>query len=145
MAVHPGDHISSKVTVDGTSVTIRLTNATTGGSFTKTLPTSNPDMSSAEWIAEAPSTCQQGLSDCTPLPLADFGTAQFTGASATTTDGHTGTISDSDWQAAAVTLSPGARSRDSVRSSRRMTRGSARGDPVRAVERRLLVLGGLLR
>ncbi len=33
MAVHPGDHITSKVTVDGTNVTIHLTNATTGGSF----------------------------------------------------------------------------------------------------------------
>ena len=61
MTVHPGDHITSKVTVDGSSVTIQLTNATTGGSFEKTLPASNPDVSSAEWIAEAPSTCQQGL------------------------------------------------------------------------------------
>jgi Peptidase A4 family len=108
MAVHPGDHITTKVTVDGSSVTIQLTNATTGGSFTKTLPASNPDVSSAEWIAEAPSTCSQGLSNCTPLSLADFGTAQFSGASATTTDGHTGTISDSNWQTAAVTLSPSA-------------------------------------
>ena len=108
MAVHPGDHITSKVTVDGSSATIQLTNATTGGSFTKTLPVSNPDVSSAEWIAEAPSTCSQGVSDCTPLSLADFGTAQFSGASATTTDGHTGTISDSNWQTAAVTLSPSA-------------------------------------
>jgi hypothetical protein len=108
MAVHPGDHITTKVTVDGSSATVQLSNTTTGGSFEKTLPASNPDVSSAEWIAEAPSTCQQGLSDCTPLSLADFGTAQFSGASATTTDGHTGTISDSDWQTAAVTLSPSA-------------------------------------
>jgi hypothetical protein len=108
MAVHPGDHITSKVTVDGTNVTINLTNSTTGGSFTKTLQMSNPDVSSAEWIAEAPSTCNQGVSDCTPLSLADFGTVQFSGASATTTDGHTGTISDSAWSTAAVQLSPGA-------------------------------------
>src|SRR5262249_49641796 len=45
---------------------------------------------------------------CTPLSLADFGTVQFSGSSATTTDGHTGSISDSDWQTAAVTLSPSA-------------------------------------
>ncbi len=108
MAVSPGDHITSKVTVDGSSVTINLTNSTTGGSFSKTLQMSNPDVSSAEWIAEAPSTCQQGVSNCSPLTLADFGTVQFSGASATTTDGHTGTISDSDWQTAAVTLSPSA-------------------------------------
>jgi hypothetical protein len=108
MAVHPGDHITSKVTVDGSNVTIQLSDATTGGSFEKTLQATNPDVSSAEWIAEAPSTCQQGVSDCTPLSLADFGTGQFSGASATTTDGHTGTISDSAWQTAAVTLSPSA-------------------------------------
>ncbi|MFL5864992.1 MAG: G1 family glutamic endopeptidase [Solirubrobacteraceae bacterium] len=106
MAVHPGDHITGKVTVDGTNVTVSLSNATSGASFTKTLPMSNPDTSSAEWIAEAPSTCNGGLSNCTPLSLADFGTVQFTNASATTTDGHTGSISDSAWSTAAVTLSP---------------------------------------
>jgi hypothetical protein len=108
MAVHPGDHITSKVTVDGGNVTIQLNNSTTGGSFSKTLQVSDADVSSAEWIAEAPSTCSQGVSGCTPLSLADFGTAQFSGASATTTDGHTGTISDSAWQTAAVQLSPSA-------------------------------------
>ena len=55
----------------------------------------NPDTSSAEWIAEAPSQCDS-TSSCTPLPLADFGTVQFTGASATA-NGHTGSIDDSNW------------------------------------------------
>jgi hypothetical protein len=110
MAVHAGDHISSKVTVDGTNVTMYLSDQTTGATFTKTLQMSDPDTSSAEWIAEAPSSCQQGLSSCTPLPLTDFGTVDFTNASATTTNGHTGTISDSDWSAAAVALSSGASS-----------------------------------
>jgi hypothetical protein len=108
MAVHPGDHISAKVTVDGTNVTMSLHNSTTGGSYEKTFQMSNPDTSSAEWIAEAPSQCSGDLSSCTPLPLADFGTVQFSGASATTTDGHTGTISDGDWSTAAVTLDPSA-------------------------------------
>jgi hypothetical protein len=110
MAVHAGDHISAKVTVDGTNVTMQLNNTTTGGSFDKTFQMSNPDTSSAEWIAEAPSQCSGDLSSCTPLPLADFGTAQFSGASATTTDGHTGSISDSDWSTVAVTLDPSASS-----------------------------------
>ncbi len=108
LAVRPGDHISSRVTVDGTNVTVALADQTTGGSFTKTLQMSNPDLSSAEWIAEAPSSCSQGASSCTPLSLADFGTVDFTSASATATDGHTGTISDPDWSATAVSLSPGA-------------------------------------
>jgi len=108
MAVHPGDSITSKVTVEGSNVTIDLSNNTTGQTFTKTLQMSNPDTSSAEWIAEAPSSCTQGVSNCTPLALTDFGTVKFSGASATTTGGHTGTISDSDWSTAAVSLSPSA-------------------------------------
>jgi hypothetical protein len=110
LAVHPGDQISSKVTVSGTSVTVAVTDQTTGGSFTKTLQMSDPDTSSAEWIAEAPSSCDQSAGSCTPLPLTDFGTVKFTGASATTSDGHTGTISDSDWSAASVQLNPQAQS-----------------------------------
>jgi peptidase A4-like protein len=108
MTIHPGDHMSSKVTVSGNSVSFWLADQTTGSTFSKTFQMSNPDTSSAEWIAEAPSQCSQGLSSCTPLPLADFGTAQFSSATATDTNGHTGTISDPAWSAAAVTLSPGA-------------------------------------
>ncbi len=129
MAVHPGDHITGKVTVDGTNVTMSLSNATTGGSYDKTFQMSNPDTSSAEWIAEAPSTCSGDLSSCTPLPLADFGTVQFSGASATTTDGHTGTISDSDWSTAAVTLDPSSSQQGSATHSSRRTRRSGGASP----------------
>jgi hypothetical protein len=38
------------------------------------------------------------------LPLANFRTASFTSATATTADGHTGTISDPAWAATAVAL-----------------------------------------
>jgi hypothetical protein len=106
LAIHPGDHMSGTVTVNGSNVTVSLSDQTTGGSFSKTLQMSNPDVSSAEWVAEAPSSCGQSASNCTPMPLADFGTVQFTNSSATTTDGHTGTISDPNWSATAVTLSP---------------------------------------
>lgn len=108
LAIHPADHISSKVSVSGQQVTMYLADETTGQSFTKTLQMPNtPDTTSAEWIAEAPSTCGQSASDCTPLPLTDFGKMQFFNADATSTDGHTGTISDPEWNAAAVSLSPG--------------------------------------
>jgi hypothetical protein len=108
LAVHAGDHMSSKVSVDGSSVTVVVSDQATGQSVTRTLQMSDPDTSSAEWIAEAPSACDQTASNCQPLNLADFGTMTFTNASATSTDGHTGTISDSDWSAAAVQLTPGA-------------------------------------
>jgi hypothetical protein len=106
MTINPGDRISSKVMVNGTNVTVSLTDQTTGASATKTLQMSDPDTSSAEWIAEAPSQCD-GDGNCQPLPLADFGTVNFTGASATA-GGHTGTISDPDWNAAPIALSAGA-------------------------------------
>lgn len=108
LAIRAGDHITTKVTISGSNMVVNMSDQTTGQSTTKTVPTNNPDVSSAEWIAEAPSQCAEGVSSCTPLPLTDFGTVQFSGASATTTDGHTGTISDPEWNAAAVSLSPGA-------------------------------------
>jgi len=109
LAVHPGDHISTRVTVEGTAVDVSVSNHTTGRSFSKQLTMSNPDVSSAEWIAEAPSSCD-GSGSCTPLPLTNFGTVNFTSSSATTTEGHTGSISDSSWSTAAVSLTPGASS-----------------------------------
>jgi len=107
LAIQPGDHVSARVAVSGTNVTVSLSDQTSGQSVTKTLQMSDPDTSSAEWIAEAPSTCGgSGTSDCQPLPLADFGNVTFTSASATA-GGHTGTISDSSWSAQPVELSGG--------------------------------------
>ena len=102
LTIQPGDHVSARVSVSGSHVTVSLSDQTSGQSSTKTLQMSNPDTSSAEWIAEAPSQCDS-MSNCQPLPLADFGTVQFTGASATA-NGHTGPISDSDWSSQAIAL-----------------------------------------
>ena len=55
LAVHAGDRVTAKVTVDGTTVTVSLSDVTTGRSTTKVLHMADPDTSSAEWIAEAPS------------------------------------------------------------------------------------------
>jgi Peptidase A4 family len=105
MTIHPGDHVTASVSVSGTSVTVSLSDLTTGKSYSNTLQMSNPDTSSAEWIAEAPSATG-GEGNVQVLPLADFGTVNFTSASATA-DGHTGTISDSDWTDQAVQLGAG--------------------------------------
>ena len=94
--------MSGSVEVAGSTVTVSLTNNTTGQAFSKTLQENNPDTSSAEWIAEAPSQCD-GSGTCTPLPLSDFGTVDFSSATATA-NGHTGTISDPNWSAQAVAL-----------------------------------------
>lgn len=108
LAVHPGDQMSTRVTVAGTRVSVSVSNHTTGQSFDRQLTMSHPDVSSAEWIAEAPSSCDATVSSCTPLPLTDFGTVRFTSAAATTSAGHSGPISDPAWSAAAVSLTPGA-------------------------------------
>jgi Peptidase A4 family len=107
LAVHPGDQMSATTTVDGDQTTFSIIDHTTGQSFDKAITFSNPDTSSAEWIAEAPSECQGSVNNCSTLPLSNFGSVKFTSASATDAAGHTGTISDNDWQTNALTLSPG--------------------------------------
>jgi len=102
VTIHPGDHISASVSVSGSNTSFSLKDETTGQSFTKTVQSPNPDTSSAEWIAEAPSQCD-GSGSCTPLPLSDFGTVDFTNATATA-NGHTGPISDPNWSAQPIAL-----------------------------------------
>jgi Peptidase A4 family len=105
LTIHPGDHISASVGVSGSSTSFSLKDETTGQSFSQTVQSPNPDTSSAEWIAEAPSQCD-GSGNCTPLPLSDFGTVDFSNATATA-NGHTGPISDSDWSAQPIALGSG--------------------------------------
>lgn len=101
LTVDAGDHISTTVSVGGTSVTVVLKDTTTGASETKNLYMADPDVSSAEWIAEAPSACVNDES-CEPLPLADFGSVTFTSASAAA-NGQTAPISG--WSAEPMELS----------------------------------------
>jgi hypothetical protein len=103
LKVGVGDKITASVAVSGQLVTVKLRNLTRKTSFTKrlTMPVA-PDVSSAEWIAEAPSTCTSS-GDCVPLPLTNFGTVPFSSARATTS-GYIGTISDPAWGATAIVL-----------------------------------------
>src|SRR3954451_24163766 len=72
----PGDRMSASVTVFGRRVRLRLSNRTTGRAFTKTMTARVVDVTSAEWILEAPSACGGTTADdsCQIMPLADFGT-----------------------------------------------------------------------
>jgi Peptidase A4 family len=101
MAIAAGDTITAEVSLDAAVVTLTLTDVTTGETFTTQDSPDLLDVSSAEWIAEAPSQC--GRTGCVSLPLANFGTAQFSGSS-TTSNGHTGTISDGAWTATGIQL-----------------------------------------
>jgi hypothetical protein len=108
LTVRPGDVMSASVAVSGRSVKLFLADRTRGTSFTKQLDVAQVDVSSAEWIVEAPSACGDD-GNCRALPLANFGTTSFAGVKATSAAGHTGTISDPAWSAVAITLSTRAR------------------------------------
>lgn len=74
--IEPGDSIYAEVRCQGkTSFTMTIMNLTTGDSFTTTQESTTAQCTSAEWIVEAPWWQQT-------LPLANFGTVLFTGASA---------------------------------------------------------------
>ena len=74
--VHPGDHFTGSVTfAGGGSFTLTLKDTTAGWSHTVHKTLSSAKRSSAEVIAEAPSS-SSGV-----LPLADFGTVHFSSAS----------------------------------------------------------------
>jgi hypothetical protein len=104
MQVRPGDTLKATVTVVGHQVTLSLRNLTRHRLFTKKLRASSIDVSSAEWILETPSVCNAN-NLCQVLPLADFGNAWVTAASATTTRGNKGTIANRAWDTSKITLS----------------------------------------
>jgi hypothetical protein len=104
LKVKPGDQITTSVNVNGTTVLVQIKNRTRKTSFTKALQVAAPDLSSAEWIAEAPSACTSG-GRCTIVPLANFGTVTFTRA-ASIASSHPGTINDPTWASDAIRLVP---------------------------------------
>ena len=105
LKVKPGDLITTSVNVNGTSVLFQIKNRTRKTVFTKSLTMDAPDLTSAEWVAEAPSSCNALGTRCTVLPLANFGTVRFTKA-ATIASAHPGTISDPSWSRISIRLVP---------------------------------------
>jgi hypothetical protein len=94
MRISPGDTMAASVSVSGNTFTLTIKDVTTGQSFTTKQSGSGLALSSAEWVAEAPSGCN--AHSCKVLPLANFGKVKFSG-SYTTGDGHAGSISDPAW------------------------------------------------
>jgi hypothetical protein len=105
MPVRPGDLMAATVTVVGRQVTMVLRDLTTSHTFSKTMRASRLDLTSAEWIVEAPSDCA-GVGDCQTLPLANFGSVVFVGTTAVQRHGHVGSITDSRWQSTTISLNP---------------------------------------
>jgi hypothetical protein len=98
--------MAGHVTVVGNKVTLVLTDRTRHKTFTKKFTDYVLDVTSADWILEAPSECGGNGFQCQPLALADFGSETFAQAGAETASGHTGAISSPRWRTSVITLSP---------------------------------------
>jgi hypothetical protein len=99
MTVNPGDTISASVTYTGSNqFSLQITDTQSGQSYSTTQVSTSAQRSSAEWIAEAPSGSFGHI-----LPLANFGTAYFTGASATI-NGTTGPVDNASWKDTSITM-----------------------------------------
>jgi Peptidase A4 family len=105
LAVRPGDLMRASVGAAGTRVTIAVSDLTAGRTFRRSFDPSQLDLTSAEWIVEAPSECT-GAGQCFALPLANFGQASLFAAHATTTAGRHGTVTSHWWSSTEITLVP---------------------------------------
>jgi hypothetical protein len=104
ISVHAGDVMSASVQYTSGKFVVTITDVTTGQTFSTSAKV-NAQRTSAEWIAEAPS------SGGSILPLADFGTASFgsdyTGVASTnyaTISGTTGAIGSFGTSVVAITM-----------------------------------------
>src|SRR3954468_5729273 len=64
LPVRAGDKLAATGDLRGHTVNLRLTNVTRKQTFKKPLTAAQVDVSSAEWIVEAPSLCDEQLSFC---------------------------------------------------------------------------------
>jgi len=105
MKVRPGDRVTAAVLVNGSRVTMSIKNLSRRTRFSTTVSVSQPlDVSSAEWIAEAPAACtRNGV--CEVVPLTNFGSVTFSKAAAVANQ-VSGTITDPAWLATPLHLIP---------------------------------------
>jgi Peptidase A4 family len=94
--VKPGDQMTALVAANsaGTSFTLEIKDATAGWTFSTTQTGSGFARSSAEVIAEAPSSCS--VLFCSEVPLADFGQINFSGSSVIDNAGTKGSLASFD-------------------------------------------------
>ena len=106
MRVFPGDAVWASIAVDHTSVLVQVVDKTRGRQFTRRLQMASPDLTTAEWIVEAPARCGMvETASCNQSELTNFGTVAFSHTSAVG-NGMTGTITGSMWTTTALQLAP---------------------------------------
>jgi len=103
LRLRPGDEVSASVTMNGSGAALHFRDLTTHRAFIKSVGVRQPDSSSAEWIAEAPSECA-GNGFCRTLPLDDFGSVTFSDAQAQTADGELDPVGDPEFLATELEL-----------------------------------------
>jgi Peptidase A4 family len=103
LQVQPGDLITTSVNVleDGTTIELQIKNRTRKTSYTTERSYSTPDLTSAEWIAEAPAKCDRA--GCSNVPLSDFGSIDFSRIAAIG-DGVGATLVGSPWKVTSIRL-----------------------------------------
>jgi hypothetical protein len=107
LRVAPGDTIAAVVKANGTDILLQVTDRTRGTRFTRHLAMASPDLTSAEWIAEAPTLCNDS-GYCKQLPLTRFRSFAFTRTYATGNNSG-GTITSPAWTSTALQLVPRSR------------------------------------
>jgi Peptidase A4 family len=104
LKIGPGDTIAAVVKVSGNDVLLQVIDRTRRTRFTRHLTMASPDLSSAEWIAEAPSQCNDS-GFCKQLALTQFGSFAFTRTFAIGNNAG-GTITSPAWTSTALQLVP---------------------------------------
>ena len=110
MTIKPGDDISASVNyVNSNEFSLSITDVTTDKTYTttQTLDTDGPPRQRCFGTTFVSGVDRRSASSSRVLPLANFQTVTFTGASATI-GGVTGPIDDSAWQAAKINMVSGS-------------------------------------
>lgn len=107
LKVPPGDLIRGVVAVAGRVVHVSLRDLTRHTVFSRVLRARVLDVTSAEWIVEAPSACL-GSGRCVTLPLADFGQATFDNSMVQPAGGRLGPIAGANRRTTRIRLTPTA-------------------------------------
>ena len=113
LRVSPGDRLAASVTINGNQASMHFRDLTTQRTFIRSVGVREPDTSSAEWIAEAPSSCT-GNGFCRTLPLDDFGSVTFSDAQATTATGSLNPVDDPEFLATELELQDRGGSRNAA-------------------------------
>lgn len=108
MTVRGGDLMRATVRVVRGAARLSLADLTSHASFSRVFRVSPVDVSSADWIVEAPSECSSN-NNCRTLPLADFQQIRWSGARALTVAGASGPITSDLWGTTSISLAPDGR------------------------------------